>query len=107
MECERKKDVICEITCLDIKSSSTDSLKMLVFKFSNNMNKDKNGKILEGNGMGMEGDLLMGLGPGSPIGTHLKSQHNQHDDFAHFRQNTESSRGIPEEDREPITRAPE
>jgi len=63
MECERKKDVTCEIMCLDIKCSSTDSLKMLVFKFSNNMNKDKNGKMIDGNGMGEE--MLLGIGPGS------------------------------------------
>lgn len=63
MECERKKDVVCEITCLDIKCSSNDSLKMLVFKFSNNLNKDKNGKMLDGNGMGEE-LILGGLGGG-------------------------------------------
>jgi hypothetical protein len=34
--------VICEITCIDIKCSSSDSMKMLVFKFSTNVNKDKN-----------------------------------------------------------------
>ncbi len=86
MECERKKDVICEITCLDIKCSSTDSLKMLVFKFSNNMNKDKNGKMLDGAG-GLDGDLLMGLGgPGSPTHTsHQRGGNQDGGDFAHFK----------------------
>lgn len=41
MNCERKKEVQCEITCLDIKATSTDSLKMLVFKLNKN---DKNEK---------------------------------------------------------------
>lgn len=38
---ERKKQVQCEITCLEIKVSSTDSMKLLIFKFSKN---DKNEK---------------------------------------------------------------
>lgn len=31
----------CEITCLDIKCSQTDSLKMLIFKFSKADKGDK------------------------------------------------------------------
>ena len=38
---EKKKDVICEITSLDIKAGTNDSLKMLIFKFSKNDKGDK------------------------------------------------------------------
>lgn len=38
---ERKKDVICEITCLDIKAGTNDSMKLLIFKFSKNEKGDK------------------------------------------------------------------
>lgn len=41
MNNERKKDVVCEITCLDIKASSNDSLKLLVFKLSKNEKGEK------------------------------------------------------------------
>jgi hypothetical protein len=49
--------VLCEITCIDIKASSTDSLKMLVFKFTNNMQKDK-----VDNNLGGANELMFGLG---------------------------------------------
>ena len=42
IHCEKKKDVQCEITCLDIKTGSNDSLRLLVFKFSKNEKGDKN-----------------------------------------------------------------
>lgn len=38
---ERKKQVQCEITCLEIKVSSTDSMKLLIFKFMKNDKNDK------------------------------------------------------------------
>lgn len=41
LNAERKKEVQCEITCLDIKSATNDSLKMLVFKFSKEGKGDK------------------------------------------------------------------
>lgn len=53
VNCERKKDVQCEITSLDIKSSATDSLKILVFKFSKN---EKEGKK---KGEGVEMDEML------------------------------------------------
>ena len=31
---ERKKDVSCEITCLEIKAAANETMKLLVFKFS-------------------------------------------------------------------------
>lgn len=100
MECERKKDVVCEIMCLDIKCSSTDSMKMLVFKFSNNMNKDKNGKMIDGNGMGVPDEGILGIGPGSGGGNfHASIPAVRHDnEFAYCKQDTESSRGIPAEE---------
>jgi hypothetical protein len=33
--------VQCEITCLDIKAATNDSMKMFVFKFSKNDKGDK------------------------------------------------------------------
>lgn len=40
---------MCEITCLDIKASSTESLKLLVFKFSkNDKNEKKKDNIMNG-----------------------------------------------------------
>jgi hypothetical protein len=33
--------MVCEITCLDIKTGSNDSMKMLIFKFSKNDKGDK------------------------------------------------------------------
>ena len=38
---ERKKEVLCEITCLDVKASSTDPLRLLVFKFNKNDKGEK------------------------------------------------------------------
>ena len=48
--------MLCEITCIDIKASSTDSLKMLVFKFTNNMQKDK----VDNNMAGVGNDMMFG-----------------------------------------------
>ena len=42
INCERKKEVQCEITCLDIKAGINDSMKLLVFKFSKNEKGEKN-----------------------------------------------------------------
>ena len=41
LNCERRKEVQCEITCLDIKASTNDALRMLVFKFSKNEKGEK------------------------------------------------------------------
>ncbi len=46
---ERKKDVQCEITCLDIKASSTESLKLLIFKFNKGDKADKKKDMYGGN----------------------------------------------------------
>jgi hypothetical protein len=67
---------------------------MLVFKFSNNLNKDKNGKMLDGNGMG--DDMLLGFGNGG--GGHNYHSPAADDAFAYCKQNTESSRGVPDEE---------
>jgi len=34
VQCERKKEVQCEITCLEFKATTADAVKMFVFKFS-------------------------------------------------------------------------
>jgi hypothetical protein len=34
VDCERRKDVMCEIIPIDIKSASNDSMRCLVFKVS-------------------------------------------------------------------------
>ena len=47
---ERKKEVQCEIISLDIKSSSTDSLRMLVFKISKGDKTDKKREAFYGYG---------------------------------------------------------
>jgi hypothetical protein len=56
-ECERKREVNCEIMCLDIKCSATDSLTMLVFKFNNTV-KDKT-KV---GGHGNNNEMMMNFG---------------------------------------------
>lgn len=48
IQCERKKEVQCEITCLEFKSSTPDVVKMLIFKFSKSeKSSDKNKTIGE------------------------------------------------------------
>jgi len=76
--------VICEITCLDIKCSSTDSLKMLVFKFSNNMNKDKK---LDG-GVDIGDDMIFAGGGGLNFNANANNE-----GFDYCKQNTESTNG--------------
>mmetsp|Transcript_47343 Transcript_47343/g.34638 ORF Transcript_47343/g.34638 Transcript_47343/m.34638 type:complete len:90 (-) Transcript_47343:3187-3456(-) len=41
VNCERKQDVQCEITCLDFKTGTSESLRFLVFRFSKNEKADK------------------------------------------------------------------
>lgn len=38
---ERKMEVQCEITCLEIKATTSESVKLLVFKFSKNEKGEK------------------------------------------------------------------
>jgi hypothetical protein len=50
VECERKKEVNCETSCIEIKCNSTDTFRMYVFKFNASGVKDKQEK---------ENDLFM------------------------------------------------
>ena len=50
---ERKREVLCEITPLDIKASANDSLRLLVFKFNKNDKGDKKRDDNNYNLMGM------------------------------------------------------
>jgi len=57
-DCERKKDVMCEIIPIDIKSASNDSMRCLVFKVNKGeipLEKRKNGSQKDG----MMGDETM------------------------------------------------
>ena len=36
---------MCELTCLDMKISQSDSLKMLIFKFNKNEKEKKRGEL--------------------------------------------------------------
>ena len=38
---ERKREVLCEITAIDIKCSANDSMKMIMFKFNNNQKQER------------------------------------------------------------------
>jgi hypothetical protein len=78
-ECERKREVTCEIMCLDIKCSANDSLTMLVFKFNNSVrDKTKGGAP----GHGDNNEMMMHFG-NMEFG-------EKADDFALFKQNSDS-----------------
>jgi hypothetical protein len=55
----KEREVNCEIMCLDIKCSATDSLTMLVFKFNNSV-KDKT--KVGGPGQGNNNEMMMNFG---------------------------------------------
>lgn len=61
---ERKKEVLCEIIPIDIKSANNDSLKCLVFKIGKadpNNKKNNGGDGTMMNGTDMNGDGLLGI----------------------------------------------
>ncbi len=72
---ERKKEVQCEITCLDIKASNNDPLKLLIFKFS----KGERGDKKKGDNIN---EMISNINENQQ--QQMKRQQNQQDNFDYF-----------------------